>query len=124
MSQATEEVIALERAMWERANDPKVMEQTMADDAINLMEPMGVVPKDKAVSMTPEQPWTNLQMQDLVVREITPDCIVLAYHGSAEGPDGKPTRSSVCSTYVRMDGQWKMALCSHQPWKPGKNGHG
>jgi hypothetical protein len=58
-------------------------------------------------------------MKDVVLHQITPDCVILAYHGQGT-PDaeGAPHRSSIASTYVKRNGRWQLALTAHQPWKP------
>lgn len=117
MSQATDTCIQRERDLWEKANDAKVFGGIFADDAIAVMEPMGFVTKEKAMSMVPQSPWTDLRIEDMTAREVSDDCVVLAYHGSAQ-MDGKPYKGSVCSTYVKRNGDWQLVLSAHQPWNP------
>ena len=63
--------------------------------------------------------YKNAELRDLIVRQVTPDCIILAYHGSGQDDgDEKPYHGSIASTYVKRDGRWRMALSAHQPWKP------
>ena len=119
MSQSTEEILNLERALWEQADDAAVFARIFADDGIAVMEPMGVVTKQKALTMIPDKPWRNLELRDVTSREVSPDCVVLAYHGIAQNPkDDKPYKTSVCSTYLRRGGEWQLVLSAHQPWSP------
>ena len=121
MSQATEQVLNLERAMWEQANDKSVFETAFADDMISVIEPMGVVTKEQALSMMSDAAWTDLEISDVTFREPTDDCVIVAYHGSAVR-GGKKERDlvSVCSTYLKRDGRWQLVASAHQPWKPSK----
>jgi Domain of unknown function (DUF4440) len=115
----TNEILALERRFWTEADDPDTFRELVADGGISVIEPMGAIEKDQAISMTAEAPWADVQMTDVIVRAITPDVVILAYHGSAKGAkDGKPYRGSIASTYARVDGQWKLAMSAHQPWEP------
>lgn len=118
MSKGTDEVIALEKQLWDRANDPAAYDHVVADDAISVIEPLGFVDKRTAMAMAPKgRPFRDLVMHDLIVRPLTADCIAIAYHAEARQDDGKPYRGSICSVYLRREGRWQLALTAHQPWK-------
>jgi uncharacterized protein DUF4440 len=119
MSQTTDEILALERRFWTEADNPRFFEENLASEAISVIEPMGFIEKEQAVSMAADKPWTEVEMKDVHVLQMAPDCVILAYHGrgSREG-DEKPFLGSIASTYVRRDGRWQLALTAHQPWKP------
>ena len=114
----TNEIVAIERRFWTEADDPDTFRELIADGGLSVIEPMGAIEKDQAIKMTAPSPWTHVEMTDVVVRQITPDLAILAYHGSARGADGKPYHGSIASTYARIDGQWKLAMSAHQPWEP------
>jgi Domain of unknown function (DUF4440) len=115
----SDEIIALERRLWTGADDPATFREILADGAITMIEPMGAVEKQQAIDMTADEPWTDVEMRDVIVRSITPDLVILAYHGSAtQAKDGTPYRGSIASTYARIDGQWQLAMSAHQPWEP------
>lgn len=119
MSEATDEVLDLEKRFWTEADDRHFFETHLADNAITVIEPMGFITKQQAVQMPAEKPWIDVEMTDVHIEEQTPDCVTLAYHGQGhhEG-DEKPYQGSVASVYLRRDGQWQLALSAHQPWKP------
>ena len=119
MDTTAREVLALEEGFWTHADDRRYFEQNLAADAITVIEPMGFIDKAHAVRLTAKKPWTHVEMSDVAVREVTPDCVIVAYHGkgTTEG-DEKPYQGSVASTYVRSDGRWQLALTAHQPWRP------
>ena len=117
MSATTDEVLDLEKGFWTNAHDPSYFERHLASEALTVIEPMGFVDKPQAVRMTADAPWTNVRFTDVEVREIGPDCVILAYHGTGRhGGDQKPYRGSIVSTYIRRDGRWQLALSAHQPW--------
>src|SRR5204862_7689482 len=101
MAQARDEVLAIEKRLWE--GDGDFYREAMDDQAISVMEPMGFIPKDKAVEMTKQTDgFTDLQMHDLNVVELSPDCVALAYHGEAKDcKSGKPYRGAISSVHVR-----------------------
>ncbi|MBA2253836.1 MAG: nuclear transport factor 2 family protein [Chloroflexi bacterium] len=119
MSKVTDEILALEKGFWTEADDPGFFEEHLADDAITVIEPMGFIQKHQAMAMPAEKPWQDVEMTDVTVRQLTPDCVIVAYHGQGrhEG-DEAPYRGSIASTYVRRDGRWQLVLTAHQPWKP------
>ena len=117
--QATDAVIALERRLWTEADRPETMREVIADDGISVIEPMGAIDKARAMKMPADRPWTGVVMRDVVVREITPDLVVLAYHGTGrQTAGGRPYRGSIASTYARIDGRWQLVMTAHQPWTP------
>lgn len=122
MSEITDQIISIEKRFWTEADDPDFFEEHFADEGISVIEPMGFIDKPKAVAMTADKPWQDVGLKDVQVRELTPDCVILAYHGQGrhEG-DKEPYRASIASTYVRRDGHWQLALTAHQPWKPAED---
>lgn len=113
------EVVDVEREFWDRSNDPEFFTKALTDDAITVFEPMGFVTKEQGVEEAKQSPgWTDVNMQDVEVREITPDVVAVVYHASAKkkGTD-EPYLGSIASVYVKRDGRWQLALTSHQPWK-------
>jgi hypothetical protein len=110
-----EEILQLEKSFWEHANDPDFFREKFADDGLAIMEPTGYIDKNQAIEMSSKgKAFKNVKMEDVQVRELTPDCIAVAYHGEGtpEGTD-EPYRGSICSVYVRRDGRWQLAVSDH-----------
>src|SRR5262245_52741012 len=110
MTNDTEEVLAIERGFWTEASNRRFYEEHLADAAISVMEPMGVIEKRQTLEMTAPSPWDHVEMCDVVVRQVTPELIVLAYHGAGRRPDGKPYQGSIASAYAKIDGRWQLAM--------------
>lgn len=122
MKSRKEAVLEIERGFWEKSNDPKFYEEHLLPDGLSVMESMGFVKPSDAVKMSKgSKPWTNVKMQDMHVLDLNEDTIAVAYHGEGtqEGM-AKPYRTTVSSVYVRHDGDWKLALTSHQSWDKEK----
>lgn len=117
MSAARDEVIRLERRLWDEANDPEAYRQLMTDDQISVIEPMGVIPKAQAVEMAVKAPrWTEVAMHEVDARELAPNCVVLTYRGSARRGDGGALyRARISSVYVHRQGRWQLGFTQHQP---------
>ncbi len=119
MTETTDEVLAIERGLWTKADNPKYFEEHILDGGLSVIEPMGFIEKEQAVRMPAEKPWDEVEMLDVEVRQVTLDCVILAYHGRGRRDgDEKPYEGSIASTYLRVDGNWKLALSAHQPWMP------
>ena len=112
------EIVSIERRFWEEANNPKLFEEAFADDGLTIFEPMGYIDKKQAMEMSAKgKPFKDVTMEDVHVRDLTPDCVALAYHGQGtrEGDD-KPYKGSICSVYVRRKDRWQLAVTDHQGW--------
>ena len=119
MSDVTEEVLSIETGFWTQADDPRYFEEHVADGGLTVIEPMGFVEKEQAVAMTADHPWDDVELRDVQIRQLAPDCVILAYHGRGRrGNDETPYTGSIASAYVLQDGHWRMAISSHQPWAP------
>jgi hypothetical protein len=119
MSDATDQIVEIEKGFWTQADDSGYFQEHMAEGGLSVMEPMGFIEKKQAMEMTAEKPWKTVTMDDLQVRQVTPECVILTYHGTGHRDgDAKPYQGSIASTYVRDGGRWLLALTSHQPWIP------
>jgi len=119
MSKDTEDVLAIEKGFWTQASNRQFFEQHLADDGLSVMEPMGAIEKKQALQKTAPAAWGQPEMSDVVVKQLTPDLIVLAYHATSRRPsDGQPYQGSIASAYARINGRWQLALTAHQPWNP------
>lgn len=119
MSEIADEILAIEKGFWTRVDDPRFFEENLADEGISVIEPMGFIEKRQAVQMTADKPYADVEMHDVVLHQVTPDCVILAYHGQGRRDgDEAPYHTSIASTYVRQNGRWRLALTAHQPWNP------
>jgi hypothetical protein len=121
MSRIADEILAIEKGFWTQVDNPRFFEENLADQGISVIEPMGFIAKRQAVQMVADKPYRDVEMQDVVLHQVTPDCVILAYHGKGvrDGNDA-PYHGSIASTYVKQDGRWQLALTAHQPWKPAE----
>jgi hypothetical protein len=117
----SEAILAVERGFWTHADEPEYFREHMAEGGLSAIEPVGVIDKATAATMTSPSPWTDVTFEDVVVRRITPDLVVLAYHGSGRNPEmDHPYRGAIASAYVRVGDAWRLALTAHQPWDPDR----
>jgi hypothetical protein len=119
MSETTDTVLGIEKGFWTEADNPSYFEEHVAEEGLSVIEPMGFIEKQQAIQWPAEKPWDAVEMLDVQVRQMTPDCVILAYHGRGRRDgDEKPYQGSIASTYIRIEGNWKLALSAHQSWTP------
>ena len=119
MPDVTDQILALEKGFWIHADQPSYFADHIADGGLSVIEPMGFIEREQVASMPAEKPWREVEMLDVRVRQVTPDCVIVAYHGRGRRDgDAKPYEGSIASTYVQVDGDWKLAISAHQPWRP------
>lgn len=124
MSEHTDAVVELERRFWREANNPAYFQETFADDGMTILEPVGVITKARAMTLSAHaKPWDEVHMQDIATRELAPDCVAVTYRGTArrEG-DAEPYHARIASVYVFRDGRWQLGMTSHQQWDPKETG--
>lgn len=120
MSANTDQVLELERRLWREANNPEFIRGAFADDGYTVLEPVGLIDKERGMRVAAHtKPWDEVHMTDVVVRELAPNCVLLTYRGRAlrEG-DAEPYTTRITSVYLLRDGTWQLVVTSHQPWDP------
>lgn len=106
MADNADAVLALERRFWTEADNLELFRDSFADDGIFAAEPMEFIGKEQAMKMTADEPWQDVEMTDLHLVELTPDVVVLAYHGQGQARRRRgAVPRNVASTYVRRHGR-------------------
>lgn len=116
---AEEEVVQLERRFWDEAANPAFVEEVFAEEGITIFEPAQVIEKaDVAERLANAEPWAHVKLEEVTARQLTPDCVVVAYQGTARKKGGKKDyRRSICSTYIRRGGRWQLGATVHSEVK-------
>lgn len=114
-----DELLALERAAWEALSTEGAAgpfyEKTLAREVLILL-PGGMVIDDRqdVVDSMAGAPWDRYEISDERVLVLTPDSAVVAYRVEADRGD-MHYRALLNSTFVREDGEWRMALHQQTP---------
>ncbi|HEY8544983.1 MAG TPA: nuclear transport factor 2 family protein [Acidimicrobiales bacterium] len=114
-----DELLALERAAWEALSTDGAAgpfyEQALAREVLVLL-PGGMVIDDRqaVVDSMGGAPWDRYEIEDARVLPLTPDSAVVAYRVEAQRGDFA-YRALLNSTFVREDGEWRMALHQQTP---------
>jgi hypothetical protein len=78
--------------------------------------PFGVLSRDAALdTMKSAPPWSSFELEDPRVVALTPDSGVVVYSVRAEREGQEPYSAVVSSTFVRHDGEWKLAFHQQSP---------
>ena len=111
-----EELSALERNFW--LEGAEYYRANLAEDCLMVFpEPVGVLARERSIAAIEEGPrWSAVRLDDLQVRQLVQDVVVLVYRATGER-DGqeKPYEALATSTYVKQQGDWKLALHQQTP---------
>jgi hypothetical protein len=109
----TGELIQIERRGWEAlcSHDAEAYyREHMAEDAL-MAFPFGVMDKDEALrAMASAEPWSRYEMEDPRVIPLGSDAGVVVYSVTAQRDGQDPFRAVLSSTFVRREGDWKLAF--------------
>ena len=108
-----QELIEVERRGWEAlCSDDAVTYygQHLVEDAL-MAFPFGLMDREEALSaMEATQPWSRYDMKEPRVIALSPDCGVVVYAVTAQREGQDPFSAVMSSTFVRRDGEWRLAF--------------
>jgi hypothetical protein len=110
------EILSLERQFW--MGDAKYYERHLAPGCLMVFPaPGGVMDRAAAIEAVGQAPrWKSADFTKQRVASPAAAVAVIAYEVSAARDDGKPPYRALCSsTYVELDGAWKLALHQQTP---------
>lgn len=70
---------------------------------------------DIAESATTPNRWRDLKISDRHLLCLSDHVAIISYRADVRRADGRPYRALVSSTYVKRDGDWKLAAHQHSP---------
>jgi hypothetical protein len=87
------------------------------DDRIAMLLPGGlkIDDRDKAIEMMSGQPWDWYRIEDGRVVSLTDDVAVVLYTAAAQRGDDPVYSAQMASTWVRRDGEWRLAIHLQTP---------
>ena len=111
-------LIDVEREGWEALSSGRgaaYYREHLTDDALMAFS-FGVMTRDAAIeAMESAPPWESYEMKDARVVELTEDSGVVVYAVEARRAGQEPYSAVVSSTFVRRDGEWKLAFHQQTP---------
>jgi hypothetical protein len=112
-----QELIELERALWERAGDVAFYRARLTHDAVMVFPaPYGIIDREAVLeAVASATGWQDVELSDAVVVSLGDDAAVLAYRARAVRPGSPPYQTYATSAFVRRDGAWRLALHQQTP---------
>lgn len=113
-------LIDLERSAWDALTTSgeaagAFYDAVLADEVLMLL-PGALVIDDRqtVIDSMKGSPWDSVELSHERVTELTDSCAVVSYEASATR-NGTEYQALFNSTYVRDDGEWKLALHQQTP---------
>jgi len=115
-----DELIDLERRGWRSLCDSTGADfygGLMTDDGLMVLANGAILDREavvKALGASP--PWARFDLDGERVVTLGDDAAILVYEGTAQRDgENEPFRAAMSSTYVRVDGEWRLALYQQTP---------
>jgi uncharacterized protein (TIGR02246 family) len=111
------DLLQLEEAFWRRSGDADFYAENMTDDAFMVFPaPAGIMDREATLAaVAAVSPWVELEMSDVHVLELTESAAVVAYRARARRAEGAEYNAYASSVYVKVDGEWKLAVHQQTP---------
>jgi hypothetical protein len=111
---------ALEHRGWQALSGPDgaaFYADVMADDGV-MVFPFGMV-LDKSSTLQAiagERPWSEFELTDLRVIELTSDAALVTYRAHARRDGEEPYRALMTTAYAHRDGRWVLVVHQQTPF--------
>ena len=90
--------------------------RVMTPEGLMVLANGQVMTRDEVVAALRGAPaWASYDIADLRRVPMGPDVTALVYVGTAHRDEGAPVVAAMTSCYVRVDGQWRLALYTQTP---------
>jgi len=90
--------------------------RVMTPDGLMVLANGQVMTRDEVVAALHDAPpWASYEISDLRRVGTGPDAAALVYVGTAHRDEGTSVVAAMTSTYVRVDGQWRLAVYTQTP---------
>lgn len=111
---ATTELEALERRGWDSLCDgsgDRFYGGLMTDDGVMVLVNGVAMTRDDVVGSLAQAPtWDGYDLEDVRVVEVGHEAATLVYRATARRAGDPPFTALMTSTYVRLDGAWRLAV--------------
>jgi hypothetical protein len=90
--------------------------RVMTTDGMMVLANGQVMTREEVVAaLRDAPPWASYEISDLRRVAVGPDATALVYVGTAHREQGPSIVAAMTSSYVRVDGQWRLALYTQTP---------
>ncbi|MGO1193677.1 MAG: nuclear transport factor 2 family protein [Nesterenkonia sp.] len=114
------ELLDLEHRGWQslcESSGADFYGQLMLDDGVMVLAHGYVFDRTQVIDSLNDAPaWSHYEITEPRLLELTAECAVLAYRGTAWRSDTEPVfRAWMSSVYVKQDGRWRLASYQQTP---------
>jgi hypothetical protein len=114
-----DELLTLERQGWESLCDGSGSDfygRTMTSDGQMVLANGAALTRDDVVGALRDAPtWDGYDIADVRLVTTGQDSAALVYRGTARRDEGEDIVCLMTSTYVRVNGDWRLALYTQTP---------
>ncbi|SEB70988.1 protein of unknown function [Paramicrobacterium humi] len=114
-----EELLALERAGWQslcNGMGAEFYERAMVLDGLMVLAGGFALDREGAIaSLRDAPPWDSFDISDERFVQVSDDVVVLKYTGAAHRGSEPEFVALMTSSYVRVRGEWRLALYTQTP---------
>lgn len=97
-----------ERRLWEEGVG--AYEELMAPECVMAFGPIGIMDRTEIVDSMRNAPrWSGVDMIDITQTRPADNVLIIAYRALATKSGADPYEAVCTSTYVTIDGRWKLA---------------
>jgi hypothetical protein len=118
MPDATDDLIALERAGWQalvEGEGEAFYRDRITDDATLVVPGVVMAASEWVTSIGRTRQWSGFTIDDARRVPIAPGCDAVVYRATGIRDGEAPYHALVTSVYARVDGAWKLALHQQTP---------
>jgi hypothetical protein len=112
-------ILELERQGWDSLCDGtggSFYGRLMTDDALMVLASGTVLDREAVVaSLVESPPWSTYEISDVRLVDLGVDAASLVYTGTGHRDGEAAFVARMSSTYVRVDGLWRLALYQQTP---------
>jgi hypothetical protein len=113
-----DELLQIETDGWEalhQGTGRRYYAALLTDDAVMLLPQVGLLSHDKALDGMDGQPWSWFQIRNPQTVGLGDDAAMLHYRVQARRDFQPEYQALIASTYVRVDGAWRLAVHQQTP---------
>jgi hypothetical protein len=97
-----------ERRLWQEGVG--AYEELMAPECVMAFGPTGIMDRSQIIDSMSDTPrWSGVDMTDTTQTRPADDVSIIAYYALATRPGNEPYEAICTSTYVAIEGLWKLA---------------
>jgi hypothetical protein len=114
--QPFDNLLTIEKELWQAAGDPDRYGAHLAADAIHVFPGWGVAEREAILTgVADADPWEHFELEDVRMVVLDDDATALIYRASAQRAGQSSYQAAITSVYRRHNGAWELVLHQQTP---------